>query len=65
MPIYALPAIRRLWRDESGVATVEYALLLALIAAAVATSFAQLGCNMQLSMARTNWAMGEAVRSNY
>lgn len=33
----------RLWKDESGISSVEYALLLALIAAGVAVAAAALG----------------------
>jgi Flp pilus assembly pilin Flp len=35
--------LKTLWRDESGMAAIEYALLLALIAAALATAANGLG----------------------
>ena len=35
--------LRRLWKDESGISSVEYALLLAMIAAGIAVAAAALG----------------------
>ena len=35
--------LRRLWKDESGISSVEYALLLALIAAGIAVAATALG----------------------
>ncbi len=36
-------ALKQLWADESGLTTVEYALLLVLIVAAAVTAWTQLG----------------------
>ena len=38
-----LRAMKRLWADEAGLTTVEYALLLVLIVAAAVTAWTQLG----------------------
>ena len=38
-----LQRIKKLWTDEAGLTTVEYALLLMLIAAACVTTWGQLG----------------------
>lgn len=35
--------LHRLWKDESGISSVEYALLLALIAAGIAVAAGELG----------------------
>jgi pilus assembly protein Flp/PilA len=41
-----LRALKRLWADEAGLTTVEYALLLVLIVAAAVTAWTQLGTNV-------------------
>ncbi len=38
-----LQILKRLWTDEAGLTTVEYALLLVLIVAAAVTAWTQLG----------------------
>ena len=38
-----LKVLKRLWADEEGLTTVEYALLLVLIVAAAVTAWTQLG----------------------
>jgi pilus assembly protein Flp/PilA len=42
--------LKRLWFDEGGISSVEYALLLAMVAAGVSIAAAQLGDAVELQM---------------
>ncbi len=45
-----MDSIRKLVKDDSGISAVEYALLLALIGAGIATAATLLGTNVQTSI---------------
>lgn len=49
-----LPAIAHFWRDQDGLTTVEYALLLALLAVAAVAAWGDLGCRVSW----TAWRVG-------
>ncbi|NPV46549.1 MAG: Flp family type IVb pilin [Armatimonadetes bacterium] len=53
-----LPRIAHLWRDEEGLTTVEYALLLALLAVAAVAAWGDLGCKVGW----TAWRVGRYLR---
>ncbi|HCA46532.1 MAG TPA: Flp family type IVb pilin [Armatimonadetes bacterium] len=50
--------MRELWRDESGVTTVEYALLLALVALVALVSWQNLGRGVNNSASASAAAVG-------
>lgn len=45
--------LRSLWKDEDGLTTVEYALLLALVAIAAITAWSTLGTRVAATVAQT------------
>ena len=51
--MYGLPFVTRLWNDESGISSVEYALLLAFIAAGIITAADLLSNAVQNEMTDT------------
>ncbi len=52
-PMYGLQFVTRLWNDESGISSVEYALLLAFIAAGIITAAELLADAVQNEMTET------------
>lgn len=48
---------RKLWRDEEGLTTVEYALLLALVAIAAITAWTTLGSRVNSTVTSVNGHM--------
>lgn len=55
--------MRELWKDESGLTTVEYALLLALIVVAGLTAWRGLGGTVRNSVANSGTALVNAGTS--
>ena len=53
-----MDSIRKLVKDESGISAVEYALLLALIGAGIATAATLLGTNVQTSITNAAGQLG-------
>ena len=53
-----MESIKRLCKDESGISAVEYALLLALIGAGIATAATLLGTNVSTSITTAAGKLG-------
>ena len=54
--------VRSLLRDEAGLTSVEYAILLALMIVAGMTCLSNLGCEMRWTVRRAGYAFGAAMR---
>lgn len=55
--------LHRLWRDEAGLTTVEYALLLALVAVAAIGAWRVLGTSVSTTVSRANTELFVAAGS--
>lgn len=53
--------MRELWKDEEGLTTVEYALLLALVVVAGIAAWQGLGSTVQDTVADTSGTIGDAA----
>ena len=56
-----LKALKNLWRDEEGLTSVEYALLLVLVVIVAITAWQTLGTNVTSKVGEVNTAIGGAA----